>query len=134
VKKIIGIILAVVLFSGCVAGKIDSAIKSYENVAEQVNLGDNKDSVLAILIPTQARLTSKLKKPPEKYIKNNVLVEIYFMRSGRQPDGLTTDDEFTPYTFNDGKLVGIGWQVLGGPSSQGQTQPTTNVQQTVIVH
>jgi len=62
------------------------------------------------------------------------LIEIYFMRSGRQPDGLRTDDEFTPYVFNDGKLVGVGWQVLGGAKSQGQTSPVTNVQQNVIIY
>ena len=133
-KKILAIILLIILLTGCVAAKIDSAIKKHENVVEQINLGDSKDKVLAILIPTQAGLSSRLKKPPEKYFKNDVVVEIYFMRSGRQPDGLTTDDEFTPYLFNDGKLVGIGWQVLGGATTQGQTSPVTNVQQNVIVY
>jgi len=56
-----------------------------------------------------------------------VLVEIYFMRSGWQPDGLTTDDEFTPYIFHDGKLVGIGWSMIGGSKSQGQAQPIQSV-------
>jgi hypothetical protein len=58
------------------------------------------------------------------------------MRSARQPDGLTTDDEFTPYIFNDGRLVGIGWQVLGGPKTQGQATSDTYIQNTntTIVH
>lgn len=129
-KKLV-IILASVFLTGCSTINIYSAISKYEKVAEQVNLGDSKDKALAILMPTQARLFSGLKKAPEKYIKEGVLVEIYFMRSLHQPDGLTTDDEFTPYLFNDGKLVGIGWQVLGGASTQGQAVPVTNIQ---IVH
>ena len=136
--KILAIILTLVLLSGCVGvgagARIDSAIKKHEIVSEQINLGDSKDKTLAILLPTQAGLSSDTKKPPEKYIKEGVLIEIYFMRSGRQPDGLRTDDEFTPYVFNDGKLVGVGWQVLGGAKSQGQTSPVTNVQQNGIIY
>ena len=51
-------------------------------------------------------------------------------------DGLTTDDEFTPYIFNNGKLVGIGWQVLGGPKSQGQATSDIYIQNrnTTIVY
>ena len=49
------------------------------------------------------------------------------MRTGRQPDGLTTDDEFTPYIFNNGKLVGIGWHLIGGPKTQGQAADTYKI-------
>ena len=49
------------------------------------------------------------------------------MRSRRQPDGLTTDDEFTPYFFRNGRLAGIGWHQLGGAKSHGQVVPQTNV-------
>jgi len=52
------------------------------------------------------------------------------MRSARQPDGLTTDDEFTPYIFNDERLVRIGWQVLGGPKALGQATSDTYIQHT----
>jgi len=45
------------------------------------------------------------------------------MRSARQPDGLTTDDELTPYIFNDERLVGIEWQVLGGPNYRDRQHP-----------
>jgi len=53
-------------------------------------------------------------------LKDGKKIEIYYFRSGRQPDGLITDDEFTPYVFTDEVLTGIGWQVLGGPNSIGQ--------------
>jgi len=114
------LLLLVMTLTGCVGARIDYAIKKHEISSKSINLGDAKESVLSILEPTQTMLSSSTKKPPGKYIKDGVLVEIYYMRTGRQPDGLTTDDEFTPYIFHDGKLVGIGWEMLGGFKSQGQ--------------
>ena len=134
-KKFLSLIVALV-FTGCFGMQIDSAISKYEAVADQVELGDKKDKVLTILLPTQKDLDNSIKKRPEKYIKEGVKVEIYYMRSARQPDGLKTDDEFVPYLFNDGKLVGVGWQVLGGPKTQGQATSDTYIinQNTTIVH
>ena len=64
------------------------------------------------------------------------MVDIYYFRTLRQPDGLTTDDEFTPYVLNNDVLVAIGWTSIGGANSQGQTVPQTNVQvhQSTIVY
>jgi hypothetical protein len=122
-KKFILLSVIVMSVAGCVGSEIDAFINRYNEMSNKINLGDSKERALSILLPTQKNLFSKYSKSPEKYMKDGVVVEIYFMRSRRQPDGLTTDDEFTPYVFNDGKLVGIGWQVLGGPSSQGQAPP-----------
>ena len=133
-KKLL--LLCVVSLTGCVGMQIDGAISKYEAVADRVELGDGKEKVLAILQPTQDGVPKSSRKNPEKYIKEGVKVEIYYMRSARQPDGLTTDDEFVPYLFNDGKLVGIGWQVLGGPKTQGQATSDTYIsnQNTTIVY
>ena len=121
-NKTLAVLVCTVTLSGCLAIKIDRAISKYETVIDQVKLGDSKEKVLAILQPTQEGLPNRTRRNPEEYIKEGVRVEIYFMRSARQPDNLTTDDEFVPYLFNDGKLVGIGWQVLGGPNTQGQAR------------
>ena len=129
IKKAAAVFITVFL-AGCVGMQIDSAISKYEAVANQIDLGDSKEKALSILLPTQAGVPNSSRKNPEKYIKENVKVEIYYMRSGRQPDGLTTDDEFIPYLFNDGKLVGIGWQVLGGPKTQGQATSDTYISNT----
>lgn len=126
-KKSVVFLLVAVFLTGCVGMQIDSAISKYEAVADRVELGDSKEKVLAILQPTQDGVPQSSRKNPEKYIKEGVKVEIYYMRSARQPDDLTTDDEFVPYLFNDGKLVGIGWQVLGGPKTQGQATSDTYI-------
>jgi len=56
-------------------------------------------------------------------MEEEVLVEILYYRSGWQRDGIVTDDEFTPYIFNDGVLVAIGWTTLGGPKTQALALP-----------
>ena len=131
------IIVALVSLSGCIsplASKIDQVISAHNAVTGKVKLGDHKNKVLSILLPTQKNLPENNKKLPDKYIKKGVRVEIYYMRSGRQPDGLTTDDEFTPYVFNNDKLVAIGWASIGGPKTHGKVTPRTNVnvQPTII--
>ena len=131
------VLLCVFLLCGCMPDYvIDQSIAQYETVEGQIQLGDSKEKVIEILEPTQKSLSSEWRKKPEKYLKEGVVVDIYYARTGRQADGLTTDDEFTPYVFNDGKLVGIGWTILGGAKSQGQTTSTTNVnvQQRTIIY
>ncbi len=127
-KRHVVLILALFVLPSCAAFSIDSAIQKYQAVSPNINLGDTRETVVSILEPTQDFLPPRWRKSTEKYFKGDVLVEVYFARSGRQPDNLKTDDEFTPYVFNDGKLVAIGWTAIGGPKSQGQTIPITNVQ------
>jgi hypothetical protein len=101
---------------------IGPAITRYDNVAHTVSLGDTKQDFLARVYPAQNDLDARYRKQPEAYAKNGVNVEIFYMRSGWQSDGLTTDDEFTPYLFNDEVLVGIGWTAISGTKTQGQSR------------
>lgn len=87
----------------------------YTAAAPAIRLGMHKDEVLEILQPSQGRLKSTEIKQPGMYEKDGVLIEILYFRSGWQKDGLITDDEFTPYLFNDGELVAVGWEALGSP-------------------
>lgn len=110
-------------------------IDQYALRAPEVSLGMSKGQVQEILNPTQAGLPTSHIKQPDRYMKESVAVDILYYRSGWQEDGLSTDDEYSPYIFNDDKLVGIGWTILGGPKTQGQVVPVSNVSvinQTVI--
>jgi len=120
---------------GC-ATTWQQTVDDYVAVAPKVELGMSKQQVIDILGPTQKRLTNTEIKQPDRYIKDGVNVEILYFRSGWQADGITTDDEFTPYLFNDGKLVSIGWASLGGAKSQGQATSNTmiNVHSSAIVY
>lgn len=123
-RNILYIIGLAICLASCGNLEIMSTISNYDAVANQVELGDPKDKVLSILLPTQDGLSKSYSKSPEKFTSNGKQVEIYFFRSSWQSDGLTTDDEFTPYTFIDEKLVAIGWAALGGPKTQGQVVPS----------
>ena len=120
----------ITIFSLCGCGtayRIDNASDQYRQASSYINLGDSKEKVLKILSSSQADLSASQVKSPEKFMKGKDIIEIHFMRSGRQPDGLTTDDEFTPYYFKNNILTGIGWQQLGGAKSHGKVVPQTNV-------
>ena len=122
--------------SGCVMSMspYQLTVDDYIAAAPNVSLGMSKAEVTELLEASQSRLKNTEIKQPDMYTKEGVLVEILYFRSGWQSDGLTTDDEFTPYIFNDGELVAVGWAVLGGAKSQGQTTPQTNVNTTTIVN
>jgi len=123
-RKSLLILASALLFQGCLAQVvIPSAISKYESVASQIELGDSKSKVLSLLEPSQQGLDNRYRKRPEKYISDGKKIDIYFFRSAWQSDGLTTEDEFTPYTFVDDKLVAIGWSALGGAKTQGQAVP-----------
>lgn len=97
---------------------IDQAIKRYDRVAFSISLDQSKEEVLKILSPTQEGL-GQYGKPSEAFKLDGKTIEIYYMRSARIPDGATTDDEFVPYSFVDGKLTAIGWRSLGGAKTYG---------------
>lgn len=119
---------------GCLESPYQKVVDDYVAVAQNVNLGMNMQQVDGILAASQAPLSSTETKRPDKYIKSGVNVDIVYYRSGWNSDGLTTDDEFTPYIFNDGKLVAIGWQTIGGPKSQGQASDSSYSSSSIIVY
>ncbi|MFC1699984.1 DUF3192 domain-containing protein [Candidatus Omnitrophota bacterium] len=57
---------------------------------------------------TQAEVHDLMGKPykTEAYPPNK---EVWFYYTEWQMDGYTTDDEFTPIVFEDGAVVGWGW-------------------------
>jgi len=94
---------------------IEGAVNKYRTVADQVKLGDSKQQALAILNPTHEGLPVSLLKESENYLKDGVIVDIYYARSGPypptySPQRLRADEDFTPYVFHDGILVAIGWE------------------------
>ena len=91
---------------------IENTISAYSDVVHLVKVGDSKQKSLGLLLPTQTELPAHLRKFPESIINDGKLFEVYYIRSGWVRDGLTTDEEFTPYVFIDGTLVAIGWNSM----------------------
>ena len=119
--KFLGAASVIFLLSACASNQsISTAILAFEAQAGNVQLGQSKAEVLAMLSPTQASMPSRFGKPFEAYIEDDKLKEVYFFRSRSFADGLVTDDEFIPYVFEDGVLIAIGWTAIGGPKTQAQ--------------
>lgn len=126
-KKIAIVLAAISALSACSVQEVKRSIDGYNQVKSQVKLGDSRQSVVALLEPLQINVRGDLKKDTDTYISDGKTVEIYYARSSISNDGLTTDDEFTPYIFHDDVLVGIGWAMLGGPKTQGQAVDNTYI-------
>ena len=133
-KTILLLTVLTISFLGCEG--VNTSIRKYYAAAGRVQLGDSKERVFEVLKPTQAALPYDEMKSPDSYMEGKDLMEIHYFRSGRQPDNLTTDDEFTPYIFKNGVLIAIGWKTLGGPKSHGKVvppAPITNIRHTTII-
>ena len=119
----LGLAMGLLLLGACATtGAVNTSIDAYLSQAPRVKLGQSMDKVLSILQPTQANMPAKFAKPAEEFIDNGKTKKIYFFRSRSFPDGLVTDDEFTPYVFEDGVQVAIGWTAIGGPKTQAQSR------------
>ena len=97
---------------------IDGAISRFRQVLSSVELGQDKTELLSRLLPTQRGL-GQHGKSPDSFYEQGKKIDIHYMRSARIPDGLATDDEFTPFVFVDDKLFAVGWRTLGGPKTRG---------------
>jgi len=115
VRNIILLAALLLTATGCprnIGGVISGVIKRYDALAPNVKIGDTREQVLKILGPTQEGLDPEYRKTSEQFSRDGHLYQIDYYRSGWQQDGLTTDDEFTPYLFVDERLVAVGWQAL----------------------
>ena len=115
------LLLTLLVLGGC-ASPYQQTVDDYMAAYPLIDLGMSKEQVAGVLVSSQKRLSTSQIKQPDRYMKDGVAVEIVYYRSGWQSDGITTDDEFTPYLFNDNKLVAIGWHSVGGAKSQGQAR------------
>ncbi|MCS5588236.1 MAG: DUF3192 domain-containing protein [Porticoccaceae bacterium] len=134
-KGLVLLALLSMFVSGCthLGSTQQQVVDAYVQVAGQVSLGMDKAQVKQILSPSQQGLEHRQLKQPDQYKEGQMLVKILYFRSGWQPDGITTDDEFTPYVFNDDVLVAIGWATLDGPKTQGQARPRQNIYRTTVL-
>jgi hypothetical protein len=116
------VLLSALLLVGCLTPR---SIRVYREIAPQISLGDSKDHVLELLKPSEYEPDPTVrKKAPDQFVKNGVRTYIYYVRSAVFNDAMTTDDEFTPYVFENDVLVAIGWEYLGGPKTKANRSAT----------
>ena len=139
--RFINILFVLFVFSGCAStiaiSPYQLAVNNYEAASQSVELGMTISQVRAHLAPAQAHLRAQDKRKSDLYKQDETLVRIDYYRSGWVSDSVSTDDEYTPYLFNDGLLVAVGWQILGGPRNVARArdinQTTVRTEQNVVV-
>ncbi len=112
--------------ASCAALTIDPVINQFSKSAYHVRPGMKIQEVLRIL-PDQSKLGS-YGRTPSFYKDGNNDVAIYYYRTARIPDHMSTDDEFTPFIFVNGTLSSIGWEALGGPRTYGNPNAQADFQ------
>jgi len=132
----ISLLLVLVLFlSGCAVALLGAGAggvmvlsrKSVSQATEQnrkslpkLNLGLSKEETLKIMGTKTVRAYQKGKaiditNPYRTEIlqgKDKTLEVVYYVTDVKKDDGAITDDELTPFVFDNGKLIGWGWSFL----------------------
>ena len=89
--------------------KMTASVEFEQIRFSSLKLGQDKEYVLGLALPTQKNLPLDFSKQPEQFRnKNGELIEIYYMRSGWLASESVTDS-FTPLTFTSGVLTSIGY-------------------------
>ena len=113
--------LIALVVSGCVpTSSMQSSVLEYKIIAPKIFIGDDKEYVLAMLIPSQVNIPSQMRRKPEKFLNYGEAVDIYFLRSGINSGDLNSDDDFTPYVFKKDILSFVGWRYVSGSTYHGQ--------------
>ena len=121
-RKILSLIFVSIFLYGCeTTGTsynyqgVQNSLLNSQQAQTQISLGASRSDVVSRLSYIESSLPPNWKRPPEQYIKDGKTIYIHYQRTGHVPDNRNTDDEFTPYVFENEKLIAIGWNHLGGP-------------------
>jgi hypothetical protein len=94
---------------GCATSSYELAVREYVDAASNIRLGLSKAEVTRLLEPSQRRLPPTDRIQPEMYTSGGVLTEVVYFRSRWHSDSRGSFDEFTPYLFENDRLVAVGW-------------------------
>jgi len=114
------IVAVTLLFSGCGFANhmnYNKSLDLYQQTSPTISLGQSKSEVLRKLAPVQAKTPAIAKRTADQLTEDGKRVEIHYVRTAWVEDGAKTDDEYTPYVFEDDILTAVGWGALGGPKT-----------------
>ncbi|MGH7380881.1 MAG: trypsin-like peptidase domain-containing protein [Candidatus Methylomirabilales bacterium] len=121
-------LLVLLSVAGCALasiGRIESAISRYNENIGRVRIGMSEQEVRNILgDPSPPGYVYPLERTT---LSDQTPVTILYYRTARIPDGLTTDDEMTPFLFTGDRLRAFGWRAVRvyRPGSEGQASTGT---------
>ena len=109
--------MSLLILSGCASNnsrKHSAAPRAYDDAVKNIYLGMEKRDFDNVMRPVNEKTTDNAKRRSEAYQRNGMVYEIVYIRSGWVSDNALTDDEYTPYLFQDSSLIGYGWAAVGG--------------------
>ncbi len=128
-KKLIYLFVMAMLISGCVTSMSQVTAPNRENLLK-LSIGMDKAKVIEIMGNKSFDWTSRqyvealgraanthvtITNPYRSEIlrgKDKILEIIYYVTDARIDDSNISDDELTPLVFDNGKLIGWGWNFL----------------------
>ena len=117
-KRYVACLAAAIFLSGCASSsKYDAAVDAYAISKIEVRRGMSESRVLSILGDSISQ--SGRKSETKRLGTDRASYTIHYARSAVIRDGHTTDNEFVPYIFRDGRLIANDWGFLGGMKSVG---------------
>ncbi|HNR14872.1 MAG TPA: DUF3192 domain-containing protein [Thermodesulfobacteriota bacterium] len=110
--RLFGILLALLLISGCATQSENVRIENRENLL-RLSVGMKKFEVLQIMGTQTYETINNPYKVETPRGGNGELYEVLFYHTElKNKDDLIADDELTPIVFLDNRLIGWGWAFL----------------------
>ncbi|MDG1950496.1 MAG: hypothetical protein P8J32_06825 [bacterium] len=104
------LLFSLIALNGCSS----AAPRAYDDAVQNVYVGMDKREFDIAMREVHDKTRRKHRRRSEAYQRNGMLYEIVYVRSSNVSDDANTDDEYTPYLFQDGTLIGYGWTAVGG--------------------
>ena len=104
------LLFSLIALNGCSS----AAPRAYDDAVQNVYVGMDKREFAIVMREVNDKTRRKHRRRPEAYQRNGMLYEVVYVRSSNVKDDANTDDEYTPYLFQDKTLIGYGWAAVGG--------------------
>lgn len=113
-KNIYPRFLALIFMCATLYACNSAAPRAYEDAVASIYVGMDKSEFDKAMREVNEKTRRKHRRRSEAYQRNGMLYEIVYIRSSNVSDDANTDDEYTPYLFQDKTLIGYGWAAVGG--------------------
>ena len=106
--------MSLLVLSGCGTVNRSAVRSSFEEGQQAVYIGMDRSEFDRAMAKNVNKTKRRHRRSSEAYQRNGLVYEIVYLRSNFYLDDAATDDEYTPYLFQDKTLIGYGWAAVGG--------------------
>ena len=117
--------MSLLVLSGCGPAYRSAMHGAFEEGQQAVYVGMDKSEFDRAMSKTMDKTHGSHRRSPDVCRRNGMVYEVVYVRTGfayPYTDGVNTDDEYTPYLFQDDTLIGYGWAAVGGKKTDSATR------------